>query len=282
MAWFHPHEGLCGPTCACAVAPTSTASHAAGATRHPLLAGLLAFASGDRSESGEATDAPTGPSTPQHVPPGADGAPWRDSPGSAWGNARPPHTPTFASSALDRAREWFRQHWLAVVNGIVAAFIGIAILTPVAYAFGWTGPASAAFDAYRFVCAQTPSHSFYIAGYQCCLCARCLSIYCALLLGGLLLNVIRRQPRAPRPLNWKFWVLAMVPMALDGGTQLFGWRESNAGLRILTGIIFGLATAWFMLPQIELVTREEPPFQPEFAPQGDRMGREPWNSEAQP
>lgn len=180
--------------------------------------------------------------------------------------------PSFAGSALDRARTWFRHHWLAVVNGVVATFIGIALLTPVAYALGMTGPASAVFDAYRFVCAQTPSHSFYIAGYQCCLCARCLSIYCALLLGGLLLNFFRRSPRAAQPLNWKFWLLAMVPMALDGGTQLFGWRESNAGLRILTGVIFGLATAWFMLPQIEFATREaSPAFEGEWAP---------WNGEA--
>jgi uncharacterized membrane protein len=54
-----------------------------------------------------------------------------------------------------------------------------------------------------------------------------------------------------RALDWRFWVLAMLPMALDGGTQLFGWRESNLGLRLLTGLIFGLATAWFLLPQIE-------------------------------
>jgi uncharacterized membrane protein len=40
-------------------------------------------------------------------------------------------------------------------------------------------------------------------------------------------------------------------MALDGGTQLFGLRESNVWLRLLTGTIFGVATALFILPQIE-------------------------------
>jgi uncharacterized membrane protein len=43
----------------------------------------------------------------------------------------------------------------------------------------------------------------------------------------------------------------MVPMALDGGTQLFGWRESTWELRTLTGIIFGLGVCWFVLPYIE-------------------------------
>ncbi len=43
----------------------------------------------------------------------------------------------------------------------------------------------------------------------------------------------------------------MIPMALDGGTQLFGWHESNVVLRLLTGSIFGLTTAWFLFRQID-------------------------------
>jgi uncharacterized membrane protein len=83
-----------------------------------------------------------------------------------------------------------------------------------------------------------------------CLCARCLAIYSSLLTGGLILVMFRHRAMI-RPIGWKLWLLGMVPMALDGGTQLFGWHESNVYLRLLTGAIFGLMTAWFVLPQIE-------------------------------
>lgn len=242
MALSHSHGGLCGPACA------GHQSYRASPWHAPRFPRVLALAADEGTFPGDARAV--------EVPEYAAHA--RYPYGDYDHNRRGRKLPLFATSALDTARAWFGRHWLAVINGIVATFIGVAVLTPVAYALGFTGPASTVFGAYRVVCAQTPSHSFFIGGYQCCLCARCLSIYCALLLGGLLLARFRQDPRFARPLSWKLWLLAMVPMALDGGTQLFGWRESNAGLRILTGVIFGLATAWFMLPQIEAAARPSP------------------------
>ena len=157
--------------------------------------------------------------------------------------------------------DWLRRHWLAVVNTTLGAFIGVAVLVPVAYAFGLTGPASAIFHVYRYACDELPSHSFHIFGYQTCLCVRCLSIYTTILLAGIFLSVARNR-REFRGINWWAWLLAMVPMALDGGTQFFGWRESNVWLRLLTGAIFGLGTAWFTLPHIEQAAREEAAVQP--------------------
>jgi uncharacterized membrane protein len=148
-----------------------------------------------------------------------------------------------------------RRHWLAGVNTLLATLIGVAVLVPIGYALGFTGASDAVFHAYRFLCGQTPSHTFYILGYQMCLCTRCLAIYSSLLSGGILLALVRASRRVAG-LNWKYWLLAMVPMALDGGTQLFGLRESNLGLRLLTGAIFGLTTAWFLFPQIEDASRE--------------------------
>jgi hypothetical protein len=40
-------------------------------------------------------------------------------------------------------------------------------------------------------------------------------------------------------------------MALDGVTQLLGWRESTWELRVSSGLLFGLASAWFVYPRIE-------------------------------
>jgi uncharacterized membrane protein len=159
--------------------------------------------------------------------------------------------------ALHGFLDGIRTHWLTIVNSLLGALLGVALLTPLGYAFGLTGLSDGIFHAYRFICGQTPSHSFYIAGYQVCLCTRCMAIYGSMLIAGLTLALFRSAQI--RPLNWKFWLLAMIPMALDGGTQLFGWRESNVFLRLLTGAIFGLGTAWFLFPQIEDAARDARP-----------------------
>lgn len=158
--------------------------------------------------------------------------------------------------AADGAAEWLRRHWLAVVNGALATWIGAAVFAPVGYALGFTGPSSAVFHLYRFACDQIPSHSFFIGGYQICLCSRCLAIYSTMLIAGIALNFLRKR-RSIQAITWWMWMLAMMPMALDGGTQFFGWRESTVWLRVLTGIVFGLGTAWFTLPQLEASARAD-------------------------
>ena len=60
------------------------------------------------------------------------------------------------------------------------------------------------------------------------------------------------------------WILiGMVPIGLDGFSQLFSqiewswlqallpYRESTPFLRVLTGGLFGLTTAWFAYPYME-------------------------------
>lgn len=159
-------------------------------------------------------------------------------------------------STADHVSDWLRHHWLGLVNGVLGTYVGVAVLTPVAYALGLTGPASAVFRAYRVVCDQIPSHSFFIGGFQLCLCARCLAIYSTILLTGIILAVMRDARRIPA-ITWWIWLLTILPLALDGGTQFFGWRESNNGLRVLTGILFGLGTALFTLPHLESSARAE-------------------------
>jgi len=159
---------------------------------------------------------------------------------------------------LERTLAFIRDHWLAVINTLLGLLVGIALLTPLAFAAGFTGPASGVFDAYRFFCAQTPSHSFFIAGYQTCLCSRCLAIYCSILLAGIAVAFLRKNRRL-RAVPWYVWLLGMVPMALDGFTQLFGLRESDLLLRLLTGAIFGVTTVWFLFPQIEEAAHQEQP-----------------------
>ena len=145
---------------------------------------------------------------------------------------------------------WLERHWLLVLNVALALLVGIAALVPMLYAFGWQEVGRQIFIAYHLICAQIPSHSYFLFGYQMALCARNLAIFGSFLAGTLAFRYVRDW--LP-PLDWRLWVITMLPMALDGGTQLFGWRESNWELRTLTGVIFGLGVCWFALPTIEQI-----------------------------
>ncbi|HEY6073127.1 MAG TPA: DUF2085 domain-containing protein, partial [Anaerolineales bacterium] len=98
-------------------------------------------------------------------------------------------------------------------------------------------------------------------GYKVALCERDVAIYGGILLFGLIFALSGR--RIP-PLHWALWLLiGLGPIGLDGFSQLFSqfnwswlmailpYRESTPFLRVLTGGLFGLATAWFAFPYIE-------------------------------
>jgi uncharacterized membrane protein len=98
-------------------------------------------------------------------------------------------------------------------------------------------------------------------GYKVALCERDVAIWGAMALFGLLYAVTSR--RLPK-MHWVVWILVgMIPIGLDGFSQLFSqipiafiqtylpYRESTPFLRVLTGFLFGLTTAWFMFPLIE-------------------------------
>jgi uncharacterized membrane protein len=98
-------------------------------------------------------------------------------------------------------------------------------------------------------------------GYKLALCERDMAIYGSILLFGILYAATGRRIK---PLHWTLWVLiGMGPIGLDGFSQLFSqmnwewlaslvpYRESTPFLRVLTGALFGLTTAWFAYPYME-------------------------------
>lgn len=98
-------------------------------------------------------------------------------------------------------------------------------------------------------------------GYKMALCERDIAIYSGIFLFGLVYAATNRRLK---PLHWMAWVLiGMAPIGLDGFSQLFSqmewsalenilpYRESTPFLRVLTGALFGIATAWFAYPYME-------------------------------
>jgi uncharacterized membrane protein len=164
--------------------------------------------------------------------------------------APPPLSPRMRNFvlAVDRGVLSVARHWLLTVNIMGGLFAGLPLLGPWLRSRGLDIPADALYFAFGLTCHQMPERSFFIFGHKMCLCQRCMAIYGTVFGLGILYGLVRGRIR---PLNWRWMLVLWVPMALDGFTQLFGWRESTWELRLITGALFGLSCVWFGFPYLE-------------------------------
>ncbi len=89
-------------------------------------------------------------------------------------------------------------------------------------------------------CHQLVERSFALNGNQMPFCTRDLGIFIGLVAGmGLAFSGRLR-------IGFKFSLLLLVPMALDGGAQLISSYESSNVIRMVTGIIAGVGIAYLL------------------------------------
>lgn len=159
------------------------------------------------------------------------------------------------------------RHWLAILIILVALFIIPIVGAPYLMATGNPTLQSIAgmiMLVYRTTCHQLPERTLFVFGYQMTVCSRCFAIYTGALIGCLAFIQLRKKLKI-----WdiKYFILfGCVPMAIDGFAQLFSfpiprtidatgqlvWMiESTQELRIITGLIFGLASMLYVLPYLE-------------------------------
>lgn len=177
---------------------------------------------------------------------------------------------------------WIARHWLALFNTAWAVYIALPILAPVLVHAGYMTPARLIYGLYSFTCHQLPDHSYFLyggnpvplapelmaagapppadlltfrrfigtpqIGYKVAICERDLAIYGSVLLAGLVFAAVRGRLRAP---SVKLYLILLIPIAVDGISQMAGLRESNWWLRTLTGAIFGVASVWLAYPYVE-------------------------------
>jgi len=180
------------------------------------------------------------------------------------------------------------RYWLVALNAALALFVAGALAAPLLAQAGLRQAADSLYAAYHMTCHQWAFRSFFLFGQQAvysqaelasldaepysfvgsqaqgwkmAFCERDLAIYLGLLLIGLLFA----RRRALRPLGFVPYGLLILPMAIDGFTQLFGWRESTWELRVLTGLLFGMASGWLVLPRLESAIGL-PPVANQYAP----------------
>ena len=191
---------------------------------------------------------------------------------------------TAVSRVVNGLVNWIARHWLLLFNTAWGTYVILPVLAPIFMHFGLEMPARLIYAVYSVLCHQLPDHSYFLfgdsltplqpeliaggmeaglnplqmrrfignehVGHKFALCERDMAIYGSVLLGGLAFAVIRRWKRI-RPLSVPIYILFLVPMAIDGLTQLFGLRQSDWLLRSLTGGLFGLASVWLAYPYVE-------------------------------
>ncbi len=171
------------------------------------------------------------------------------------------HTATKFAVLADHVGMFMLNYWAHVVTAMLGVIVFAAISVPFLSYFGLDSIAKPIFFSLHYVCAQIPSHSFYIFGHQLGLCARNFSIYTSMFLGSLAFVISKKRlPGIP----WWLWIIMMMPMAWDGITQMFGLRESDWILRLVTGTLFGLGNVWFALPLMHKSIIETTPVPPQF------------------
>ncbi len=185
----------------------------------------------------------------------------------------PNSQPRNFSVGANQATYWLASHWLLVVTGLWALYVGLPWLAPVFMKIGLSGAGNLIYAFYSTQCHQLPQRSFFLfggkpmyslaeiqaaweptndpailrqftgnaaMGWKVAWSDRMVSMYTSILVGGLIYGLVRRRLR---PLPWWGLVLFILPMALDGGTHLIsdfagigqGFRDSNAWLVALTG-----------------------------------------------
>ncbi len=162
-------------------------------------------------------------------------------------------------SRSDGYSYWFSKHYLAVLNVLVALYIGIAFLAPLLMEAGVIGPAALIYKGYSAVCHQLAYRSFFVFGEQYAYPAKAAGVTSLIsyeqatglnpsnyyearafegtqLLGFkiaicercfaiyasiLLFGLLFALVRRKGPrVHWLVWVvLAIIPIGLDGGSQ---------------------------------------------------------------
>lgn len=163
---------------------------------------------------------------------------------------------------INAAVGWGLRHWLLFANMLVLLYGGIPWLSPLAHSAGYHWLGNLLFAIYTPLCHQKPTQSFFLNGYQLGFCERETAMYATLFAGGLMFAPLRTWIK---PIPIRFGLLLLVPMLLDGGTQLVddllhnpilrGTNDTigsfNFWTRMATALLFSLAIVLAVYPRLE-------------------------------
>jgi len=179
---------------------------------------------------------------------------------------------------LSRFLHGFSRHWLLLANLAMGLYVGLPFLAPVLLNAGHERAGNLIYLLFRPLCHQLPERSFFLfgeqwvysllqlqertglelvplryigtpgVGYKVAVCERCTAVYGFMFIFGLAFAGVRKRLK---PLPLKAFALLIAPMAVDGAGQLVGLWSSTWLTRVITGVLFALATIWLTFPYLE-------------------------------
>jgi len=136
--------------------------------------------------------------------------------------------------------------WIAL-TAIALLLIGMVIAAPLAHANQQTFLAGALYQAFSHICHQQPERSFFIAGQQFAVCARCTGIYAGFAAAAFCYPLLASLRRTTSP-DRKWLFIAAFPLAVDFGLGFLGIWENTHSSRFLTGALLGSVAVFYVMP----------------------------------
>ena len=109
------------------------------------------------------------------------------------------------------------------------------------------------------VCHQDPARSLVVAGALLPVCARCTGIYLGFL-AGWSLRLFRRGPARDLRLPTTILLIGIAPLVIDGFANWAGLINTPPAARLLTGLLFGVAAARALWPELLPALESVKPF----------------------
>ena len=132
----------------------------------------------------------------------------------------------------------------AGLTAVAVAWAALIVSAPRALHSGTAaGPLSVLYAASARICHQRPERSFFIAGVQMPVCARCSGLYLSGALGSLVAWVGRRALRRPLPLL----MAAALPTAITFGLEVAGLMRFSNAMRALAALPLGACAGWLFV-----------------------------------
>jgi len=140
------------------------------------------------------------------------------------------------------------------VPGILA-WLAAIFLAPYLRSRGAGALSALLYAVFAPLCHQIPDRCLVFHGCPLAVCARCLGIYAGFLAGLAGYPFVRGWGSLALP-KARLVVLSSLPMGLDFLAGAAGLWASPPGLRIATGLVWGLALPYYFVPgAAELVLR---------------------------
>src|SRR2546427_5361767 len=136
--------------------------------------------------------------------------------------------------------------WSVVAVGALVV-VGAIVGAPIARARGYHLSALTIYAGFSYSCHQIPERSFFIAGHQFAVCARCTGLYAGFMAATLCYPLVRSLRRTDTPQR-KWLFIAAAPLAADFSLTFFGLWENTHLSRFLTGALLGAVAVFYIMP----------------------------------